>query len=57
MTTSLSLRVNGKDVVRDIEPNTLLVTFVREHLRLTARTSAATPRSAAPAPSISTATR
>ena len=35
MATSLSLRVNGKDVVRDIEPNTLLVTFIRETLRLT----------------------
>ena len=35
MATSLSLRVNGKDVTRDIEPNTLLVTFIRETLRLT----------------------
>ena len=32
---TLSLRVNGKDVTRDIEPNTLLVTFIRETLRLT----------------------
>ena len=35
MATTLSLRVNGKDVTRDIEPNTLLVTFIRETLRLT----------------------
>jgi carbon-monoxide dehydrogenase small subunit len=35
MATTLSLRVNGDDVVRDIAPNTLLVTFLREHLRLT----------------------
>ncbi len=35
MPTTLSLRVNGRDVVRDVEPNTLLVTFIREHLQLT----------------------
>ena len=35
MATTLSLRVNGKDVTRDIEPNTLLVTFIRERLRMT----------------------
>src|SRR4051794_28619200 len=32
---SLALRVNGRAVERDIEPATLLVTFLREHLRLT----------------------
>ena len=31
----MSLRVNGKHVTRDIEPNTLLVTLIRETLRLT----------------------
>ena len=35
MTTTLSLRVNGEAVTREVEPNTLLVTFIREHLRLT----------------------
>ena len=31
----LSLTVNGKAVVRDVPPQTLLVEFLREHLRLT----------------------
>ncbi|MBY0430482.1 MAG: (2Fe-2S)-binding protein [Rhodospirillales bacterium] len=31
----LSLRVNGKPVEAGIEPRTLLVTFLREHLELT----------------------
>ena len=35
MTTTLSLRVNGEAVTREVEPNTLLTTFIREQLRLT----------------------
>lgn len=31
----LSLSVNGKSVQREVAPNTLLVEFIREHLRLT----------------------
>jgi len=31
----LSLSVNGKAVQREVAPNTLLVEFIREHLRLT----------------------
>ena len=35
MSISLSLRVNGKPVSVDVDPSTLLVTFLREHLQLT----------------------
>ena len=35
MSTSLSMRVNGKPVTADVDPSTLLVTFLREHLQLT----------------------
>jgi carbon-monoxide dehydrogenase small subunit len=35
MGTPLSLNVNGKAVKREVEPQTLLVTFIREELRLT----------------------
>ena len=35
MTAPLSLRVNGKAVSAAVEPDTLLVTFIREQLRLT----------------------
>ncbi len=35
MTTSLSLRVNGEPVTAEVEGRTLLVTVLREHLRLT----------------------
>jgi carbon-monoxide dehydrogenase small subunit len=35
MPVALSLRVNGKTVVAQVEPGTLLSTFIREHLRLT----------------------
>ena len=35
MSVSLSLRVNGKPVTVDVDPSTLLVTFLREHLQLT----------------------
>ena len=35
MTISVSMRVNGKPVSADVEPRTLLVTFIRERLRLT----------------------
>jgi aerobic carbon-monoxide dehydrogenase small subunit len=33
--TSVSMTVNGKSVSADVEPNTLLVQFIRENLRLT----------------------
>ena len=35
MSTSLTLTVNGQSVTRDVPPQTLLVEFIREHLRLT----------------------
>ena len=35
MNTSLSLTVNGKHVVVDVDPRTLLVQFLRENLQLT----------------------
>jgi carbon-monoxide dehydrogenase small subunit len=35
MSLSLSLRVNGRPVSADVDPSTLLVTFLREHLQLT----------------------
>ncbi len=35
MGISVSMAVNGKAVTADIEPRTLLVQFLREHLRLT----------------------
>jgi carbon-monoxide dehydrogenase small subunit len=35
MSTSLSLTVNGKPVSAQIDPRTLLVQFIREHLGLT----------------------
>ena len=35
MATTLSLRVNGNAVTRDVEPETLLVQFLRDALRLT----------------------
>ena len=31
----LTLKVNGREVSRDVPPSTLLVEFIREHLRLT----------------------
>ena len=33
--TTLTLKVNGESVSRDVAPETLLVQFIREHLRLT----------------------
>jgi carbon-monoxide dehydrogenase small subunit len=33
--TAITMKVNGKTVSADIEPRTLLVQFVRDHLRLT----------------------
>jgi carbon-monoxide dehydrogenase small subunit len=33
--TTVSMTVNGKNVSADIEPNTLLVQFIRDNLRLT----------------------
>ena len=35
MTVSISMQVNGKAVSAELEPRTLLVTFIRERLRLT----------------------
>lgn len=35
MATTLSLRVNGETVTQDIEPQVLLVDFLRQRLRLT----------------------
>ena len=35
MGTPLTLSVNGQAVTRDVPPQTLLVEFIREHLRLT----------------------
>ena len=33
--TKITLEVNGKKVARDVPDNTLLSTFLREHLNLT----------------------
>jgi aerobic carbon-monoxide dehydrogenase small subunit len=33
--TTITLKVNGKNVTRDVEPQTLLVQFIRETLELT----------------------
>jgi len=35
MSVTVSMTVNGKAVTGDVEPRTLLVQFLREHLRLT----------------------
>jgi carbon-monoxide dehydrogenase small subunit len=35
MTTSVTLKVNGEAVTRNVDPQTLLVEFIREQLRLT----------------------
>ena len=35
MTINISLRVNGRPVAADVEPRTLLVTLIRDRLRLT----------------------
>ena len=35
MTVSVSMSVNGRAISADIDPRTLLVQFLREHLRLT----------------------
>ncbi|MGH8686947.1 MAG: 2Fe-2S iron-sulfur cluster-binding protein, partial [Burkholderiales bacterium] len=35
MTVKVSMKVNGKPVAGDVEARTLLVTFIRETLRLT----------------------
>ncbi len=35
MSIPLSMRVNGRPVTADVDPSTLLVTFLREHLQLT----------------------
>ena len=51
MTVKVSLKVNGKAVSADVEERTLLVSFIRESLRLTGTHVVATPRNAAPAPS------
>jgi aerobic carbon-monoxide dehydrogenase small subunit len=33
--TTLTLKVNGKDITREVEPQTLLVQFIRETLEMT----------------------
>ncbi len=35
MSVKVSMKVNGKAVSGDVEERTLLVTFIREHLRMT----------------------
>src|SRR5690554_4848956 len=35
MTISVTITVNGQPVTRDVEPRTLLVQFLREHLNMT----------------------
>jgi len=35
MTAAITVKVNGKNVQREVAPQTLLVEFIREHLRLT----------------------
>ncbi|MCL4725051.1 MAG: 2Fe-2S iron-sulfur cluster binding domain-containing protein, partial [Rhodocyclaceae bacterium] len=35
MNVKLSLKVNGKAVEADVDPRTLLVQFLRDHLHLT----------------------
>ena len=35
MTVSVAFRINGEEVSAEVEDRTLLVTFIREHLRLT----------------------
>ncbi|HEX6960018.1 MAG TPA: (2Fe-2S)-binding protein [Ferrovibrio sp.] len=35
MTISVTMTVNGQSVTRDVEPRTLLVQFLRDHLNLT----------------------
>ena len=35
MTIKVSMKVNGKPVSADVEARTLLVTYIRENLRLT----------------------
>ena len=51
---TISVEVNGEVYERDVDARRLLVHFIRDDLDLTGRTSAATPATAAPAPSIST---
>ena len=55
--SAVALTVNGKAVTGDVDPRTLLVQYLREHLRLTGTHVAATPPSAAPAWSTWTARR
>ena len=54
---TVSFKLNGKAVDVVVEPRELLIHTLREKLRTPARTSAARPRTAAPARSISTACR
>lgn len=35
MTISVTMTVNGQSVTRDVEPRTLLVQFLRDHLNMT----------------------
>ena len=51
----ITVEVNGTSYERDVESRRLLVHFIRDDLDLTGTTSAATPATAAPAASPSTA--
>ena len=56
--SQVSMTVNGKKVEELVEPRTLLIHFLREQLQShRSRISGAIPVIAAPAPSISTASR
>ncbi len=52
-----SLKINGKSLNIDVEPDTPLLWAIREHVGLTGTNMAAASRNAAPAPCISTAWR
>jgi hypothetical protein len=54
---AVSFKLNGKPVDVLVEPRELLIHSLRESCSTPGRTSVARPRTAAPAPSISTACR
>jgi aerobic-type carbon monoxide dehydrogenase small subunit (CoxS/CutS family) len=53
--TQISVRVDGAAYEDDVEPRTLLVHYLREQLGKVGTVVAATPATAVPAPSTSTA--
>jgi len=57
MTISVAMTVNGKSVSGKVEARTLLVQFLREHLGMTGTHVGCDTASAAPASSMSTASR